>query len=83
LLELLGVVAQIVEQQIGHVVGHPGPHDDPQHREVLAVLGEAVGGHLPAAPAQACRDVEDGVVLDLGLSVKANTGSSEPSLISS
>jgi len=64
-LERGGLLAQCVEEQVGHVAGHAGPDHHPQHREVLSVLGERVRGHEPALLAQASRDVEHGVVLDL------------------
>ena len=58
--------------------------DHAQRRKVIAVLGERVGGNLPAALSQRTRDVEDGEVWRTSSrSLKANTGSSSPLVISS
>ena len=51
-LEPFGLLAQELEQQVGHLKVHARPDDDPQHAQVLAVLGERVGGHQPTALAQ-------------------------------
>ena len=44
--------ARVVEQLVGHLLVHPGAHDDAQHAEVLAVLREGVS-RAPASRARA------------------------------
>ena len=65
LLEARQLPYQILDEQPGKVVAEAAPDDDSQSREILAVLRERVGRHLPAALAQRVRDVEHGEVLDL------------------
>ena len=52
--------AEIVEQQVGEIVGEAVADDDAQRCDVLPVLRERVRGHEPTLLAQPCRDVEDG-----------------------
>src|SRR5450756_1407573 len=67
LLQLLDLLAQVVEQHVGHVHRETAAHHDAQRRKVLTVLREGVGRHLPAALAQRRRDVEHGEVFDVVL----------------
>ena len=65
LLEARQLPPQIGNQHVGEVVGEAASHDDPERREVLAVLREGVGRDLPATLAQRVRDIEDREVVDV------------------
>src|SRR3954451_11612957 len=52
--------AQVVEQQVGEVVGEAVAHHDAQRGDVLPVLRERVRGHEPTLLAQPGGDVEYG-----------------------
>ena len=64
LLEPRQLTLQVVDQQVGQVLAEPTFDDDPQRREVLAVLRERVRRQEPAALAQGVGDVEDREVVD-------------------
>src|SRR5215218_5022557 len=63
LLEALQQPLQVVQEHVGWISAVTVPDHHPQRYEVFPVLGERVGGHLPATLAHAARDVEGQVVV--------------------
>src|SRR5262245_8438567 len=66
-LQAWEVAQNVLDEHVGHVVRAPSTDDEGERGEVGAFLGERVGRNLPASLAQCVRDVEDRVVVDLGL----------------
>ncbi len=63
-LEARELALEVGDEHVGQVVREAAANDDAERGEIGAVLGERVGGDLPAALAKGVRDVEDRVVVD-------------------
>src|SRR4051812_2058737 len=67
-------LAQVCQEQLGHVGAEAVADDDPQHREVLPLGRHRVGRDQPAALAQLPGQVEDAVLGDLRLQREGDDG---------